>query len=749
MKTKANLNKRIDNKYINFPRDSSHSINNVFNLNKTISNFISSKDLINNIIKKEYKLSFIQKNTISGYISKNDKKENSKQNLGFKIKEKISNDNETKKENFQTKLIKEVKFNLEKKNIIHKNNSNQKPDFIKKKILNRIENSKILFNEEKHNQANKNITNSIKLNLNNKSKCSYSKNFFKNRNSKKNQYHINIKNCYSKEKEPNHNQNTRITIENNNKKLKLSYLNLNKKSENKKLKKNIQISDMMMKEDELKVLSKRRTFIESDKSFIKKSYYMHIKLPNDEENQINKINIDKKQNNNYIATNSYGNDMNKYVNNKRKKKLKNIKNTLYFTSFIDKMILKSCNNIDLYNPKKEQNNANSLRYKAYNTEQNLKLKNNDIKNNKSNINKITKYACHKKEKKEKIESKNDRLYNVKLEQKMKPKKKEKPKNIYIPNKNEFNTEEINYVLDIESEHKNEIHLIKTNNFYVKKPKEINMKFTLLKELEDDEDNKNINKSQIENIIIGKIDGYKDIIESDELKKKLELKSKSSFEIGKKRTKKLEKKNEGDNKNFKNFSNKKTSFMTMHILDDSSSEIEDLDFDRKEFHINDRIINIENGYEFEDMTTFENETKINNENKLFPFPESKISFCKYYDKNDVKYKTNENKDTDKITLAEINKELDEFNNKNSDLKNEKDKNLQKNNNKNKFKNSKLKNTNKNNLPKKDIYENKEMHNCIKKCFTYRKRDNDKDKNYIMSNHKLTNEYKSNKNINKKI
>ena len=116
---------------------------------------------------------------------------------------------------------------------------------------------------------------------------------------------------------------------------------------------------------------------------------------------------------------------------------------------------------------------------------------------------------------------------------------------------------------------------------------------------------------------------------------------------------------------------------------------------------------------------------------------------------MKYKTNENKDTDKITLAEINKELYEFNNKNSDLKNENDKNLQKNNNKNKFKNSKLKNTNKNNLPKKDIYENKEMHNCIKKCFTYRKRDNDKDKNYIMSNHKLTNEYKSNKNINKKI
>ena len=72
------------------------------------------------------------------------------------------------------------------------------------------------------------------------------------------------------------------------------------------------------------------------------------------------------------------------------------------------------------------------------------------------------------------------------------------------------------MLNIESEHKNNINIIKTNNFGVNKPKENNMKYTLLKEFEDNEDIKNVNKSQLENIIIGKIEGYKDIIKSDKL-----------------------------------------------------------------------------------------------------------------------------------------------------------------------------------------------------------------------------------------
>ena len=64
-----------------------------------------------------------------------------------------------------------------------------------------------------------------------------------------------------------------------------------------------------------------------------------------------------------------------------------------------------------------------------------------------------------------------------------------------------------------------INNIKINNFDIKKPKEENMKYTLIKSEIDnfDENNSSINKSKIDKIIIGNIEGYKDIIESDRMK----------------------------------------------------------------------------------------------------------------------------------------------------------------------------------------------------------------------------------------
>ncbi len=91
---------------------------------------------------------------------------------------------------------------------------------------------------------------------------------------------------------------------------------------------------------------------------------------------------------------------------------------------------------------------------------------------------------------------------------------------------------------------------------------------------------------------------------------------------------------------------------MHILDDNSSEIEDLDFDSNDYGINNHLINLENEYEFEDMPTFEKEIKINNEDNLLPFYVSKISFCKNYDKDDGNYKINENVDNDILSLSLI-------------------------------------------------------------------------------------------------
>ena len=70
----------------------------------------------------------------------------------------------------------------------------------------------------------------------------------------------------------------------------------------------------------------------------------------------------------------------------------------------------------------------------------------------------------------------------------------------------------NYCFDIsnENEQNNKINGVKTNNFDVKKPKEENLKFKLMK----DDIESEISISQASKIIIGNIDGYNDIIEDD-------------------------------------------------------------------------------------------------------------------------------------------------------------------------------------------------------------------------------------------
>ena len=74
------------------------------------------------------------------------------------------------------------------------------------------------------------------------------------------------------------------------------------------------------------------------------------------------------------------------------------------------------------------------------------------------------------------------------------------------------------ILELDDENKNNlINEIKTNIFYVKKPNEQNMKFTIFKEFTDErKEESNITETQISNIVIGEIDGYKDIIEKDKI-----------------------------------------------------------------------------------------------------------------------------------------------------------------------------------------------------------------------------------------
>ena len=73
-----------------------------------------------------------------------------------------------------------------------------------------------------------------------------------------------------------------------------------------------------------------------------------------------------------------------------------------------------------------------------------------------------------------------------------------------------NDEFIEYVLDTDNEKIDKINGVKTNNFNIKKPKEENLKFTFMKNEKESE----VSFSHPSKIIIGNIDGYKDIIETD-------------------------------------------------------------------------------------------------------------------------------------------------------------------------------------------------------------------------------------------
>ena len=79
-------------------------------------------------------------------------------------------------------------------------------------------------------------------------------------------------------------------------------------------------------------------------------------------------------------------------------------------------------------------------------------------------------------------------------------------------KRDLNDNNFNNVFECTTENeKNErINGIKINNYGVNKPKEENLKFTIAK----DDKESDLNISQASKVIIGKIDGYQDIIETD-------------------------------------------------------------------------------------------------------------------------------------------------------------------------------------------------------------------------------------------
>ena len=269
------------------------------------------------------------------------------------------------------------------------------------------------------------------------------------------------------------------------------------------------------KKKEKKIIKEKKTFVPSQISFKSNNYFNFKTINNSQSNK-------KDESYPYLNEDRF-NKKNKFISNKTKINIRN--NSIFDNKFQYKYDnLEICKNVDI------------VKYNKINITNDKKLNiKNKINKNKTNI--IPKKTLKNLEKLNLEEKKKKELKLIKI-------KKEKTINNYIQEKNIKNNIEKNDIeefLDIGTEHKNVINKIRQNNFDVNKPKENNMKYTLLKEFENEEDNLNINKSQIEKIVIGRIDSYKDIIETDELNKSFKLRSKSSFALHKKITEKLIKK----------------------------------------------------------------------------------------------------------------------------------------------------------------------------------------------------------------
>ena len=70
MKEKIILDKEMHEQKLSFHPGSFNSLNKFNNPNKTISNFISSFEFLNNELKAKYKSSFVLRSAINDYVSK-------------------------------------------------------------------------------------------------------------------------------------------------------------------------------------------------------------------------------------------------------------------------------------------------------------------------------------------------------------------------------------------------------------------------------------------------------------------------------------------------------------------------------------------------------------------------------------------------------------------------------------------------------------------------------------------------------
>ena len=259
--------------------------------------------------------------------------------------------------------------------------------------------------------------------------------------------------------------------------------------------------------------------------------------------------------------------------------------------------------------------------------------------------------------------------------------KNKKDNLDNKNKNDElgNIEENGYQFVTENDQgmNTGINSVKTNNFVINKPKEENLKYSSIKEfLDDNEEQTEISPSQISKIIIGQIDGYKDIIDedknintnNDKSKSLLELLSKYSFSYIKNNRQSIE---NLDNLNLFEESNDIKGEMNDNILNiNMTNNSRNITSDNNMPNLT-NIKNVDEDYDSEDLSisVFKNNIKsINTHSKSFL---NKIFFNKSNTKN--KSKNNiQHKNFVKISMNTNNTTISSGNNINKDnLKSNKD------------------------------------------------------------------------------
>ena len=220
-------------------------------------------------------------------------------------------------------------------------------------------------------------------------------------------------------------------------------------------------------------------------------------------NRKNSENCKKPNKDNYVKRNYYSSR----ENEKLKSKTNN--NSNENSDIIKTNNYKSCDIsiLKLNNKKNKINNIFSIQ---------LTMRNDKLKNRHIN------YTPYKKESPKVIDK--NRVKNLCVAKNIKDYLNKRKNKNAIPKTYNFTEDDLynNIFESNDMSNKELINEIKINNFDVNKPNEQNMKYTMFKEFieEEKENESNLNETNISKIIIGEIDGYKDIIEKDRINNSL-------------------------------------------------------------------------------------------------------------------------------------------------------------------------------------------------------------------------------------